>query len=93
MINKVPLDPSSVFLADITGRLRRGGELVISLRKQSLTTFSKGQDLYEVSIPKESLEIGRTYALVVKKQGLYKAYFFNTSNPFRMRYYRTESEK
>lgn len=75
MINKVPLDPSSVFLANIAGRLRRGGELIISVRKQSLTTISKGQDLYEISIPKESLEIGRTYALVAKKQGSYKAYF------------------
>lgn len=67
--------------------------MAISLRKQSLTTISKGQDIYEIFIPKGSLEIGRTYALVAKKQGLYHAYFFNTGGIFGLRSYRTESEK
>lgn len=97
LINNVPLDPTTLYIADVTGRAIDNDVLFIKVRKQPVSAVSKGQNIYEVTIPnailtpKNNEKGGRTFALVSMSRN--SAYFFNTSNPFKLGFYPTTDEE
>lgn len=74
LINKVPLDPSSIFLGEKLRRLISEELGVSSIEQQPLTALFIEQGVYEISI--KGLEVG-LHALVVKGKSQWRTYFFN----------------